>query len=99
SPEIQGRGPANLYYQFGAKKTFWKEKADLVLNFGAPFNKYWAYRSTTTTQYFDERSEYRSYQQAFRFSFSYRFGQAQQGKQRKQISNDDTKSGGSKQGG
>jgi outer membrane receptor protein involved in Fe transport len=99
SPEIQGRGPANLYYQFGAKKTFWKEKADLVLNFGSPFNKYWAYRSTTNTQFFDERSEFRSYQQAFRFSFSYRFGQAQQSKQRKQISNDDTKSGGSKQGG
>jgi outer membrane receptor protein involved in Fe transport len=99
SPEIQGRGPASLYYQFGAKKTFWKEKADLVLNFGSPFNKYWAYRSTTNTQYFDERSEFRSYQQAFRFSFSYRFGQSQQGRQRKQISNDDTKSGGSKQGG
>ena len=100
SPEIQGRGPANLYYQMGAKKTFLKEKADLVLNFGSPFNAYWPYRSTTTTASFDERSEYRAFQRSFRLSFTYRFGQAQgQSKQRKSINNDDTKSGGSKQGG
>ncbi|RZK30412.1 MAG: hypothetical protein EOO57_17810, partial [Hymenobacter sp.] len=98
-PDIQGRGPANLYYQMGAKKTFLKEKADLVLNFGSPFNSYWPYRNLVSTQYFEERSEYRAFQRSFRFSFSYRFGQTQQGKQRKQISNDDTKSGGSKQGG
>lgn len=98
-PDIQGRGPANLYYQMGAKKTFLKEKADLVLNFGSPFNSYWPYRNIVSTQNFEERSEYRAYQRSFRLSFSYRFGQAQQGKQRKQISNDDTKGGGSKQGG
>jgi outer membrane receptor protein involved in Fe transport len=98
-PEIQGRGPANLYYQLGMKKTFLQEKADLVLNFGSPFNAYWPYRSTTTTASFNERSEYRAFQRSFRFSFSYRFGQAGQTKQRKAIQNDDTKSGGSKQGG
>jgi outer membrane receptor protein involved in Fe transport len=99
TPDIQGRGSANLYYQMGAKKTFLKDKADLVLNFGSPFNGYWPYRYTVSTALFEERSEYRSFQRSFRLSFSYRFGQAQQGKQRKQISNDDTKSGGSKQGG
>jgi len=99
SPEIQGTGPANLYYQLGVKKTLLQEKADLVLNFGSPFNAYWPYRSTTTTQYFTERTESRSYQRSFRFSFSYRFGQAGQTKQRKSINNDDTKGGGSKQGG
>ncbi|WP_233636097.1 TonB-dependent receptor domain-containing protein [Hymenobacter setariae] len=99
SPDIQGRGSANLYYQMGAKKTFLKEKADLVLNFGSPFNNYWPYRNTVSTALFEERSEFRAYQRSFRLSFSYRFGQAQQGKQRKQISNDDTKGGGSKQGG
>ncbi|TFZ67531.1 TonB-dependent receptor [Hymenobacter sp. UV11] len=99
TPEIQGTGPANLYYQMGVKKSLLKEKADLVLNFGSPFNAYWPYRTTTTTQYFTERSESRSYQRAFRFSFSYRFGQAGQAKQRKSINNDDTKGGGSKQGG
>jgi outer membrane receptor protein involved in Fe transport len=98
-PEIQGRGPANLYYQLGMKKTFLQEKADLVLNFGSPFNAYWPYRSTTTTASFNERSEYRAFQRSFRLSFSYRFGQAGQTKQRKAIQNDDTKSGGSKQGG
>jgi outer membrane receptor protein involved in Fe transport len=102
-PEIQGKGPANLYYQLGAKKTFLKEKADLVLNFGSPFNAYWPYRSTssstTATSSFTDRSEYRAFQRSFRVSFSYRFGQASQTKQRKAIQNNDTKSGGSKQGG
>ncbi|MFD1469665.1 TonB-dependent receptor domain-containing protein [Hymenobacter caeli] len=99
TPEIQGRGAANLYYQLGAKKTLFKEKADLVLNLGSPFNAYWPYRSTTTTAYFNEHSEFRAYQRSFRLSFSYRFGQEQQGRQRKQVNNDDTKGGASKQGG
>jgi len=99
TPEIQGQGAANLYYQMGVKKTFMKEKATLTLNIGAPFNAYWPYRSTTTTAFFDERTESRSYQRAFRLNFSYRFGQDSQTKQRKSINNNDTKSGGSKQGG
>jgi len=99
SPELQGRGSANLYYQLGAKKSLLKDKADVVLNFGSPFNSYWVYRNTTDTPTFSETSENRSYQRSFRFSFSYRFGQEQQSKRRKSISNDDVKSGGSKQGG
>ena len=99
TPEIQGTGPANLYYQMGVKKSLLKEKADLVLNFGSPFNSYWPYRSSTTTPTFTETSESRSYQRSFRFSFAYRFGQAGQSKQRKSINNNDTKSGGSKQDG
>ena len=99
TPDIQGRGSSNLYYQMGAKKTFLKDKADLVLNFGSPFNSYWPYRYTLSTALFEERTEYRAFQRSFRLSFAYRFGQAQQDKQRKKVSNDDTKSGGSKQGG
>ena len=99
SPELQGRGAANLYYQMGAKKTLLKEKADLVLNFGSPFNNYWRYRSTLDTPAFSERADFFAYQRSFRLSFSYRFGQEQQGKRRKSISNDDVKGGGSKQGG
>jgi outer membrane receptor protein involved in Fe transport len=98
-PDIQGTGPANLYYQMGVKKTLLKDKADLTLNFASPFNAYWPYRNTTTTQYFTEHSEYRAYQRGFRLNFSYRFGQGGPGKQRKAIQNDDTKGGGSKQGG
>ncbi|MDO7849651.1 TonB-dependent receptor [Hymenobacter sp. M29] len=99
SPELQGRGAANLYYQMGVKKTFLKDKADAVLNFGSPFNNYWTYRSTTDTPYFSETNENRGYMRSFRFSLSYRFGTEQQGKQRKSISNDDVKGGGGKQGG
>ena len=99
SIDIQGYGPANLYYSFGGKKTFWGKKADISLNITCPFNERWAYRSTVSTPAFDQRSTFYAYQRAFRLSFAYRFGQEQQGKQRKQISNDDTTGGGSKQGG
>ena len=99
SPELQGRGSANLYYQMGVKKTFLNDKADLVLNIAAPFNDYWRYRNTTETPAFSETNTNYSYQRCFRFSFSYRFGAEQQGKQRKSVSNDDVKGGGSKQGG
>ncbi|WP_422388755.1 outer membrane beta-barrel family protein [Hymenobacter cyanobacteriorum] len=99
SPDLQGRGSANLYYQLGAKKTFLKGKADAVLNFAAPFNNYWLYRNTTDTPAFAETNLNYAYQRSFRFALSYRFGQAQQTKQRKSISNDDVKGGGGKQGG
>jgi outer membrane receptor protein involved in Fe transport len=99
SIDIQGYGPANLYYSVGGKKTFWDKKADISLNITCPFNERWAYRSTVSTPTFDQRSTYYAYQRSFRLSFAYRFGQEQQGKQRKSIQNDDTKGGGSKQGG
>ena len=99
SPDLQGRGSANLYYSIGGKKTLFKDKADITLNITNPFNDYWAYRNTLSTPFFEERQEFRQFQRAYRLSFSYRFGQAQQGKQRKSISNDDVKGGGNKQGG
>ena len=100
SPDLQGRGSANLYYQMGAKKIFFKDKADVVLNFAAPFNNYWLYRNTTDTPSFSETNLGYSYQRCFRFAFNYRFGQARPGgKQRKSISNDDVKGSSSKQGG
>ena len=99
SPDLQGRGAANLYYQMGAKKTFLKDKADVVLNIATPFNNTWRYRSTLDTPDFSERQDNISFQRCYRFSFSYRFGQEQQSKRRKSISNDDVKSSGSKQGG
>ena len=99
SPELQGQGSANLYYQLGAKKTFLNDKADLTLNLGSPFNNYWTYRNTTDTPGFSETSNNRAFQRSFRLSFGYRFGQEQQSKRRKSVSNDDVKGGGSKQGG
>ena len=99
SPELQGQGSANLYYQLGAKKTFLNDKADLTLNLGSPFNNYWTYRNITDTPGFSETSNNRAFQRSFRLSFGYRFGQEQQSKRRKSVSNDDVKGGGSKQGG
>jgi outer membrane receptor protein involved in Fe transport len=99
SLNLQGYGPANFYYSFGGKKTFWDKKADISLNITCPFNERWAYRSIISTPAFDQRSSFYAYQRAFRVSFAYRFGQEQLGKQRKSIQNDDTKGGGSRQGG
>ncbi|OGX84746.1 hypothetical protein BEN47_15910 [Hymenobacter lapidarius] len=99
TPELQGRGAANLYYSMGVKKNLLKDKADLTVNVTNPFNAYWAYRSTVNTLSFSEQQEYRGFQRSIRVSFGYRFGQEQQGKRRKSISNDDVKGGGSKQGG
>jgi outer membrane receptor protein involved in Fe transport len=96
TPQLQGRGPASLDYALGAKKSLFQEKADLTLNLTNPFNAYFPYRTTTTTPAFDEFNEYRSYERAVRLSFSYRFGAAQQARERKQISNDDQKTGGNK---
>ena len=98
-PTIQGTGAANLYYQFGAKKSFLKEKLDLTVNLSSPFNRYWAYRGTFSTPYFNETGAYLAYQRSVRVYVGYRFGQTQQGKRRKSISNDDVKGGGNKQGG
>ncbi|MDO7853619.1 TonB-dependent receptor domain-containing protein [Hymenobacter convexus] len=98
-PELQGKGLGYLFYSLGAKKTFLKDKADLTVNVSNPFNSYTVFGNTLSTPAFEERSEYRAYQRSFRVSFGYRFGQEQQGKRRKSISNDDVKGGGSKQGG
>ncbi|MET4076446.1 TonB-dependent receptor [Hymenobacter sp. UYCo722] len=98
-PELQGRGLGYLYYSLGFKKTFLNDKADLNVNVSNPFTRYTAFGSTLSTPYFEERQEYRSYQRSVRVSFGYRFGQEQQSKRRKSISNDDVKGGNSKQGG
>ena len=99
SPDLQGRGSANLYYSLGAKKSLLKDKADITLNVVTPFNRFWPYRNTLNTPAFEEQQENRYFQRGFRLSFGYRFGQEQQAKQRKRVSNDDIKNGGSKQGG
>ena len=98
SPEIQGRGPATLYYSFGAKKSILQQRVDLTLNITNPFNHYWPLLTSTTTAPFNERLEVRSFQQTVRLSFSYRLGTQQQGAQRKEIKNDDVKTSGKRTG-
>ncbi len=99
SPDLQGRGSAWLWYSLGVKQKLFKEKADLTLNVTSPFNAYWGYRNSLTTPTFSERQEYRNYQRSVRLGFTWRFGQAQQQRQRKSVSNDDVKGGGGKRGG
>ena len=98
-PTLQGTDNSNLYYEFGAKRSFLKERLDLTVNLMNPFNNTWAYRNTTNTPFFSEQGAYISYQRGFRVYLGYRYGKEQGGRQRKSIRNDDQKSGGSKQGG
>ena len=97
-PELQGYSTANVYYTVGAKKTV-HDHFDFTLTAINPFNAYFPYRSRINSAYFDEHTEFRLYLRALRADVSYRFGQAQQGRQRKQVHNDDQKGGGSKTGG
>ncbi len=98
-PAIQGTGSANLYYGFGAKKSFLKERLDLSLNLSNPFNNTWTFRGTVNTPYFYEQGGYVIYDRSIRLYLAYRYGQESGGRQRKSIRNDDLKGGGSKQGG
>jgi hypothetical protein len=91
TPTIQGQSAANAYYSVGVKKTLLRDQAEVALNLTNPFTNSYAYRSTTTTAFLDERTEYRAYQQAFRVSVNYRFGQDQPERSRKQVVNDDRK--------
>lgn len=92
APTLQGQGSASLYYTLGVKKTVLGDQADVVLNLANPFTDSFPNRSTTTTAFLDERTEYRTYQRSFRLSFNYRFGQEGGERARKKASNDDLKS-------
>lgn len=88
---LQGRSAANLYYAVGVKKILLHDQAEVALNAANPFTNSIPYRSATATAFFDEQTEYRAYQQAFRVSVNYRFGQEQPERARKQVINDDRK--------
>lgn len=91
-PILQGQGGASLYYSMGVKKTLLGEKADVTLNVLNPFNDSFPNRSSITTAFIDERTEYRSYQRAFRLSLNYRFGQDTSEREHRKANNDDLKS-------
>ncbi|HLK97770.1 MAG TPA: hypothetical protein VK364_08385, partial [Hymenobacter sp.] len=79
--------------------SLWQEKADFVFTLANPFHRYWPYRTRIETPEFAETQEYRAYQQAGRVTVTYRFGQAQEGRQRKTVANDDVKGNGGQQHG
>jgi len=91
TPILQGQGGASLYYSIGVKKTLLREKAEVTLNVTNPFNDSFPNRSSLTTAFIDERTEYRSYQRAVRLSLNYRFGQETQERERRKATNDDLK--------
>ena len=64
-----------------------------MVNLSSPFNNTWTNRNTLTTPAFQETQQTINFPRAYRVSLSYRFGQAQQGRPRKSIRNDDVKSG------
>jgi hypothetical protein len=93
APTLQGQSSANLYYAVGVKKAVLGDQADVTLNLTNPFNDSFPNRSSTTTAFVDERTEYRTYPRAFRLSFNYRFGQEGPERERKKANNDDLKGG------
>ena len=99
TPELQGNGATWLWYSLGVKKKLFKNKADVTVNLANPFKDYWHFRNTTTTRTLNEISEGRAYNRSIRVGFAWRFGETQQSRQRKSVSNDDKKGGGSQRGG
>jgi len=91
TPILQGKGGASLSYSMGVKKTLLGEKADVTVNVLNPFNDSFPNRSSITTAFIDERTEYRSYQRAFRVSLNYRFGQDTPEREHRKANNDDLK--------
>jgi outer membrane receptor for ferrienterochelin and colicin len=91
TPILQGQGGASLSYSMGVKKTLLGEKAEVTLNVLNPFNDSFPNRSSITTAFIDERTEYRSYQRAFRVSLNYRFGQDNPAREHRKANNDDLK--------
>jgi outer membrane receptor for ferrienterochelin and colicin len=91
TPSLQGQGGASLSYSVGVKKTLLGEKADVTLNVTNPFNDSFPNRSSITTAFIDERTEYRSYQRAVRLSLNYRFGQEAPEREHRKANNDDLK--------
>ena len=92
TPSLQGQGGASLYYSVGVKKALLGEKAEVTLNVTNPFNDSFPNRSSITTAFIDEHTEYRSYQRAFRLSLNYRFGQEIQEREHRKATSDDLKS-------
>ena len=91
TPALQGQGAANVNYAVGMKKALLHDQAEIALNLTDPFTGSVPYRSTTTTAAFAEHTEYRAYQQAFRVSVNYHFGQEPSERVRKQVLKDDRK--------
>ncbi len=99
TPDLQGNGATWLWYSLGIKKKLFNKKADINVNLANPFKDYWHFRNTLTTRTLNEISEGRAYNRSIRVGFTWRFGEAQQNRQRKSVSNDDKKGGGSQRGG
>jgi hypothetical protein len=91
APTLQGQGAASFYYTLGVKKAVLGDQAELALNLANPFTSSFPNRSTIATALLDERTEYRTYQQSFRLSFNYHFGQEDPERTRKRAANDDLK--------
>lgn len=92
SPILQGQGGASLYYSMGVKKVFFAEKAEVTLNVENPFTESFPNRSSITTAFLNEQTEYRSFQRAFRVSLNYRFGQEGSEREHRKANNNDLKS-------
>jgi len=99
--QLQSRNSGYYYYSLGLKRTLLKGKADLTLNANTFLQSTIRFRNITTTEQFVSLNDNFSYQRSVRLSFNYRFGKAgtQPQRQRRSIQNNDTKGGGSQQGG
>jgi outer membrane receptor protein involved in Fe transport len=98
---LQGQSSKFIYSSYVLSKEFLDKKATISLVANNPYSKYQYYRSTTTTADYYQSSFNQNYYRTFAVRFNYKFGKlnSEIKKNKRGISNDDTKGGGKSSGG
>jgi hypothetical protein len=97
---LQGKTSSYIYMAFSGSKDLVKDKLTLSASINNPFTKYRVYRSFTEGPNFSQTYTSENYSRSFNTSLNWRFGKLKDSikKNKRSISNDDVKSGGSKEG-
>lgn len=95
---LQGKSSSYNYMSFSGSKELIKDKLTLSAGVNNPFSKYRYYTTFTEGPNFTQRYSFQNYNRSFNASLNWRFGKLKDSikKNKRNISNDDVKSSGSK---
>lgn len=98
---LQGKSSNFIFNSYVLTKEFLNKKATISLVTNNPYSKYRKFTSTTNTPQFSQTSFFENPYRNYAIRFSYRFGKlnSEIKKNKRGISNDDTKGGGNNNGG
>ena len=98
---LQGKTSAFIYMSFSGSKELIKDKLTFSAGVNNPFTKFRDYISYTAGPNFSQMYSAQNYSRSFHSSLNWRFGKLKDSikKNKRNISNDDVKSGGNAGGG